>query len=163
SIATSAGYTNSALFSSFAAYTMVSGRILPMYQVFVWLVLIAIIGVLFAFPLKKRFINDEQLPFPEGMAAGAVMYSLPGSGEKEGGPFQGQGAGGVRGRGRRRRAFPRRDADARPLRGEELPSPLGRPPLRRGRAGPLAPGPGPHPPPHGRRAARAHRAVGRQR
>src|SRR5260221_5802802 len=73
SIATSAGYTNSALFSSFAAYTMVSGRIVPMYQVFVWLVLIAIIGVLFAFPLKKRFINDEQLPFPEGMAAGVVM------------------------------------------------------------------------------------------
>jgi uncharacterized oligopeptide transporter (OPT) family protein len=84
SIATSAGYTNSALFSSFAAYTMVSGRIVPMYQVFVWLVLIAVIGVLFAFPLKKRFINDEQLPFPEGMAAGVVMDALHESGEEEG-------------------------------------------------------------------------------
>ena len=84
SIATSAGYTNSALFSSFAAYTMVSGRIIPIYQVFVWLVLIAVIGVLFAFPLKKRFINDEQLPFPEGMAAGVVMDALHESGEKEG-------------------------------------------------------------------------------
>lgn len=84
SIATSAGYTNSALFSSFAAYTMVSKQIIPMYQVFVWLVLIAVIGVLFAFPLKKRFINDEQLPFPEGMAAGVVMDALHDSDAKEG-------------------------------------------------------------------------------
>ena len=30
-----------------------------------WLIVLAILGVLFAFPLKKRFINDEQLPFPE--------------------------------------------------------------------------------------------------
>jgi uncharacterized oligopeptide transporter (OPT) family protein len=84
SIATSAGYTNSALFSSFAAYTMVSKQIVPMYQVFVWLILIAVIGVLFAFPLKKRFINDEQLPFPEGMAAGVVMDALHDSDERDG-------------------------------------------------------------------------------
>ena len=38
--------------------------------------LVAVLGVLFAFPLKKRFINDEQLPFPEGYAAGVVMDSL---------------------------------------------------------------------------------------
>jgi uncharacterized oligopeptide transporter (OPT) family protein len=84
SIATSAGYTNSALFTSFAAYTMVTTRIVPMYQVFVWLLIIAVIGVLFAFPMKKRFINDEQLPFPEGMAAGVVMDALHESDEKEG-------------------------------------------------------------------------------
>jgi uncharacterized oligopeptide transporter (OPT) family protein len=84
SIATSAGYTNSALFSSFAAYSMVTKRIIPPYQVFVWLGLIAVLGVLFAFPLKKRFINDEQLPFPEGMAAGVVMDALHESDEKEG-------------------------------------------------------------------------------
>ena len=34
------------------------------------------LGVLFAFPLKRRFINDEQHPFPEGRAAGIVMDSL---------------------------------------------------------------------------------------
>ncbi len=43
---------------------------------FVWLVLIAILGVLFAFPMKKRFINDEQLPFPDGRAAGVLMDAL---------------------------------------------------------------------------------------
>jgi uncharacterized oligopeptide transporter (OPT) family protein len=84
SIATSAGYTNSALFSSLAAYTMVTQRIVPIYQVIIWLLIIAVLGVLFAFPLKKRFINDEQLPFPDGMAAGVVMDALHTHDEKEG-------------------------------------------------------------------------------
>src|SRR5262249_39167534 len=35
-----------------------------------------LLGVLFAFPFKRRFINDEQQPFPEGRAAGIVMDSL---------------------------------------------------------------------------------------
>jgi uncharacterized oligopeptide transporter (OPT) family protein len=50
----------------------------------IWLLVIAVIGVCFAFPMKKRFINDEQLPFPEGMAAGVVMDMLHESDEKEG-------------------------------------------------------------------------------
>lgn len=37
---------------------------------------LAILGAFFAFPLKKRYINDEQLPFPEGYAAGVVMDGL---------------------------------------------------------------------------------------
>ncbi|HEY4120717.1 MAG TPA: OPT family oligopeptide transporter [Byssovorax sp.] len=84
SIATSAGYTNSALYTSFAAYTMVTNRIVPMYQAIVWMLVLTCLGVFFAFPMKKRFINDEQLPFPEGMAAGVVMDALHGSDEKDG-------------------------------------------------------------------------------
>jgi len=41
-----------------------------------WVIVLAILGVLFAFPFKRRFINDEQQPFPEGRAAGIVMDSL---------------------------------------------------------------------------------------
>ena len=33
-----------------------------------WVIVLAILGVLFAFPFKRRFINDEQQPFPEGRA-----------------------------------------------------------------------------------------------
>ena len=40
------------------------------------MIALGILGVLFAFPLKRRFINDEQHPFPEGRAAGIVMDSL---------------------------------------------------------------------------------------
>lgn len=32
--------------------------------------------MLFAFPLKRRFINEEQLPFPEGRAAAIVLDNL---------------------------------------------------------------------------------------
>ena len=76
SIATSAGYMTSPLITSVGAYMMVTDKVLPMWIVMVWIAAIAILGALFAFPLKKRFINDEQLPFPEGRAAGVVMEAL---------------------------------------------------------------------------------------
>lgn len=84
SIATAAGYMTAPLVSSMAAYTMVTRQVIPMGVAFVWMFILAILGVLFAFPMKKRFINDEQLPFPEGMAAGVVMDALHESDEKEG-------------------------------------------------------------------------------
>jgi uncharacterized oligopeptide transporter (OPT) family protein len=76
SIATAGGYMTSPLISSLAAYMMVTGHIIPMWQLMSWVVVLAILGVLFAFPFKRRFINDEQQPFPEGRAAGIVMDSL---------------------------------------------------------------------------------------
>src|SRR5260370_21458339 len=75
-IATAAGYMTSPLISSLAAYMMVTGYVIPMYQTILWMMALAILGVLFAFPFKRRFINDEQQPFPEGRAAGVVMDSL---------------------------------------------------------------------------------------
>jgi len=76
SIATSAGYMTLPLVSSIPAYMLVSGQVVPALHTGIWIVLVAVLGVLFAFPLKKRFINDEQLRFPDGYAAGVVMDSL---------------------------------------------------------------------------------------
>jgi uncharacterized oligopeptide transporter (OPT) family protein len=76
SIATAAGYMTSPLISSLAAYMVVTNTTIPMWTTFCWITALATLGVLFAFPLKKRFINDEQLPFPEGRAAGIVMDAL---------------------------------------------------------------------------------------
>ncbi|MCS7168550.1 MAG: OPT family oligopeptide transporter [Gemmatales bacterium] len=76
SVATAAGYMTAPLISSLAAYMMVQQRILPLWQVVLWMVALALLGVLFAFPFKRRFINDEQQPFPEGRAAGIVMDAL---------------------------------------------------------------------------------------
>jgi uncharacterized oligopeptide transporter (OPT) family protein len=76
SIATSAGYVTAPLVASLPAYMLVTGKVIPPLHVVVWIFLMAVLGVLFAFPLKKRFINDEQLPFPEGYAAGVVMDNL---------------------------------------------------------------------------------------
>jgi len=84
SIATAAGYMTAPLVSSLAAYMVITNTIIPMDVTMIWIVMIALLGVLFAFPLKRRFINDEQHPFPEGRAAGIVMDALHTSDAREG-------------------------------------------------------------------------------
>jgi uncharacterized oligopeptide transporter (OPT) family protein len=53
-----------------------TGHVLPAWQMIVWMIVVSIIGVLIAFPMKRRFINEDQLPFPEGRACGIVLDSL---------------------------------------------------------------------------------------
>lgn len=89
SIATSAGYMTTPLVSSLAAYMMVTQKIIPMGVIIAWMIMLSILGVLFAFPLKRRFINDEQLPFPEGRAAGVVLHALH-AGDAAEGLFKGK-------------------------------------------------------------------------
>lgn len=84
SIATSAGYMTAPMMASIPAYMMVTGQVIPMWQCFWWIVVLSLLGVLFAFPLKRRFINDEQMPFPEGYAAGVVLDSLHDEDGKQG-------------------------------------------------------------------------------
>lgn len=76
SIATAAGYMITPLISSLAAYMLVTGVIPAWWQMMLWSITISLIGVLVAFPLKRRFINDDQLPFPEGRACGVVLDTL---------------------------------------------------------------------------------------
>ncbi len=76
SIATSAGYMTVPLMSSFAAYFWKANVVLPWYQLFIFNIVTACMGVLVAFPMKRRFINDEQQPFPEGRACGVVLDTL---------------------------------------------------------------------------------------
>ena len=76
SIATSSGYTVSWLTAGLTAYMLITGVIVPWWQIMVWLVTVALIGVLIAFPMKRRFINEDQLPFPEGRASGVVLDAL---------------------------------------------------------------------------------------
>lgn len=84
SIATAAGYMTTPLYQSLAAYTMVTGIRLPWLTTIAWVLLLSMLGILFAFPMKKRFINDEQLPFPEGKAAGVLLDALHASEGNEG-------------------------------------------------------------------------------
>ena len=76
SIATSAGYMTVPLTSSLAAYMMVTNTIVPSWHIVLWMSVMSLIGVLIAFPLKRRFINEDQLPFPEGRACGVVLDAL---------------------------------------------------------------------------------------
>src|SRR3989454_10730382 len=45
-------------------------------QIFGWLSLAGLLGVLLAVPLRRHFIDDEDLPFPDGTAAGETMLVL---------------------------------------------------------------------------------------
>jgi uncharacterized oligopeptide transporter (OPT) family protein len=76
SIACAAGYMNGPLIASMAAYMVVTNTVVEWWKMIMWLIGLALLGVLFAFPLKRRFINEEQLPFPEGRAAGVVLDTL---------------------------------------------------------------------------------------
>ena len=76
SIATAAGYMTMPLLSSLVAYMWVKNEIIPWWQIIFWNVILSIMGVLVAFPMKRRFINDEQQPFPEGRACGVVLDTL---------------------------------------------------------------------------------------
>jgi OPT family oligopeptide transporter len=76
SIATAAGYMTMPLTSGLAAYMWSTNSVLPLWQIIVFTVVLSMLGVLVAFPMKRRFINDEQHPFPEGRACGVVLDAL---------------------------------------------------------------------------------------
>jgi uncharacterized oligopeptide transporter (OPT) family protein len=88
SIATAAGYMTMPLTSGIAAYMWATNQVLPVWQIIVFNVLLSILGVLVAFPMKRRFINDEQHPFPEGRACGVVLDALYHSAEAAKGMLQ---------------------------------------------------------------------------
>jgi OPT family oligopeptide transporter len=76
SIATAAGYMTGPLISALMAYMFVTNTTMEWHKMLVWNVVASILGVLVAFPMKRRFINDEQQPFPEGRACAVVLDSL---------------------------------------------------------------------------------------
>ncbi len=76
SIATAAGYMTGPLISALMAYMFVTNSVMEWHKLLLWNILASILGVLVAFPMKRRFINDEQQPFPEGRAVGVVLDSL---------------------------------------------------------------------------------------
>ena len=45
-------------------------------QTWIWLSVSGLLGVFLAVPLRKHFIEDENLPFPDGMAAGETLIML---------------------------------------------------------------------------------------
>ena len=88
SIATAAGYMTMPLTSGLAAYMWATNQVLPLWQILVFNVVLSCMGVLVAFPMKRRFINDEQHPFPEGRACGVVLDTLYHSGAAAKGMLQ---------------------------------------------------------------------------
>jgi uncharacterized oligopeptide transporter (OPT) family protein len=76
SVATAAGYMTMPLVSGIAAYMWVQNAPMDWKELMLFNVVLSVLGVLVAFPMKRRFINDEQHPFPEGRACGVVLDTL---------------------------------------------------------------------------------------
>ena len=52
------------------------------FPVAVWVLLVALLGVLLAVPMKRQMINVEQLAFPSGIAAAETLRSLYAAGQE---------------------------------------------------------------------------------
>jgi len=76
SVATAAGYMTGPLISGLAAYMWIENKPLPWLPMLAFNVVLSLLGVLVAFPMKRLFINDEQQPFPQGRACGVVLDTL---------------------------------------------------------------------------------------
>ena len=77
-----------AAFEMLRASTVVKFHIDPTpLQTFIWLTCASLLGVLLAAPMRRHFIVDEKLPFPDGMAAAETLLVLdPPGGDARGGP-----------------------------------------------------------------------------
>ena len=76
SVATAAGYMTGPLISGLAAYMWIENKPLPWVPMLAFNVVLSLLGVLVAFPMKRLFINEEQQPFPQGRACGVVLDTL---------------------------------------------------------------------------------------
>ncbi|MFZ2448695.1 MAG: OPT family oligopeptide transporter [Syntrophobacteraceae bacterium] len=82
STASSAGYsTGSTIVSAISALLLIQGHHIPFWTLMSWTVLLAVLGVFLAIPMKRQMINIEQLPFPSGLAAAETLRSLYAKGE----------------------------------------------------------------------------------
>ncbi len=83
SAASSAGYsTGSTMVSAVSALLLIQGHHLPFWTLMAWTLLLAMLGVFLAIPMKRQMINIEQLRFPSGLAAAETLRSLYAKGDE---------------------------------------------------------------------------------
>ncbi len=83
STASAAGYsTGGTVGSAFAALYLVEGHHQPWWVVTGMVFFTAALGVFLAIPMKRQMINQEQLPFPSGIAAAETLRSLYSEGKE---------------------------------------------------------------------------------
>ena len=83
SAASSAGYsTGSTMVSAVSALLLIQGHHLPFWTLMAWTLLLAVLGVFLAIPMKRQMINIGATPFPERIAAAETLRSLYAKGEE---------------------------------------------------------------------------------
>ena len=76
--------TGGTLATAVGAMLLISGdeHRLGWFPVSVWVLLVALLGVFLAIPMKRTMINNEQLTFPSGVAAAETLRSLYAEGKE---------------------------------------------------------------------------------
>jgi putative OPT family oligopeptide transporter len=79
STASAAGYsTGATVGTAFGALLLITGTHVDWRILLAWTFVSAALGVFLAVPMKRQMINEEQLPFPSGIAAAQTLVSLYG-------------------------------------------------------------------------------------
>ncbi|WP_225412445.1 OPT family oligopeptide transporter [Stigmatella hybrida] len=95
-VASAAGYaTGGALVSVQGAYLLTTGHHPPAWVLLPWTFVLSALGVLFAVPFKRQFVDREQLPFPTGTAAAVTVRSLHATGHEARPRLRALGLGGL--------------------------------------------------------------------
>ena len=77
STASAAGYsTGTTLVAAMAAWLLLTGHHLPLWQLMTWLAGISALGLWVAMALRRQLIVEEALPFPTGAVAAEMLESL---------------------------------------------------------------------------------------
>lgn len=77
SVASAAGYmTGGGTVAVIPGLMLLTGTVMPSWQVFTWIVALAFLGIFVAVPMKRQMINREQLRFPSGVAAAELLQTL---------------------------------------------------------------------------------------
>ncbi len=85
STASAAGYsTGGTIATAAGALLLITGDAGRMgwMPLTVWVFCVAVLGVFLAIPMKRQMINQEQLPFPSGIAAAETLRSLYAKGDE---------------------------------------------------------------------------------
>ena len=83
STASAAGAISSAgLVSAIPALYLCTGHSMGIWQMMVWLLAVATLGLCMAVPLKRQLVNIDKLPFPSGIATAETLKSLHSTGAK---------------------------------------------------------------------------------
>jgi putative OPT family oligopeptide transporter len=81
STATAAGYSvGNTMVTAIAAMLMLTNHQMDFWVLLAWNILLAVLGVVMAVPLKRQMVNVEQLAFPDGTAAAETLRSLHATG-----------------------------------------------------------------------------------
>ncbi len=85
STASAAGYsTGGTIATAAGAMLLITGNDGRMHWIplTAWVFCVAVLGVFLAIPMKRQMINQEQLPFPSGIAAAETLRSLYAEGQE---------------------------------------------------------------------------------